>query len=101
MSIPKKDLNSQLTKQAVWEVHITSPQKIEFSHYQVTNSNEQHQFDLFYVHDNVFKGNTYKKNMITGRDVASRYKVPRAVKTKKKKRGFSYVGSDIQERWYV
>ena len=50
----------------------------------MTNSNEQHQFDLFYVHDNVFKGNTYKKNMITGLDFASRYKVSRAIKTKKK-----------------
>ena len=42
--------------------------------------NEQHQFDLLYMHHNVFEGNTY--NYI-GVDVASKHKVAKALKTKK------------------
>ena len=37
--------------------------------------NEQHQFDLLYVSHNLFEGNTYKY-VLTGIDVASRYKLP-------------------------
>ena len=48
----------------------------------MTNPNEQHQFDLLYVPHNIFEGNTYKY-MLTGIDVASRYKVVRLLRTKK------------------
>ena len=44
--------------------------------------NEQHQFDLLYVPHKVFEGNTYKY-ILTDVDVASRYKVTRALRTKK------------------
>ena len=44
--------------------------------------NEQHQFDLLYVPHKVFAGNTYKY-ILTDVDVASRYKVARALRTKK------------------
>ena len=44
--------------------------------------NEQHQFDILYMPHNVFKGNTYKY-ILTGIDVASRFKVARPLKTKK------------------
>ena len=48
----------------------------------MTKPNEQHQFDLFYMPHNVFEGNTYKY-VLTGIDVASGYKVARALRTKK------------------
>ena len=48
----------------------------------MTKTNEQHHFDLLYVPHNVFEGNTYKY-ILTGVDVASRYKVTRALRTKK------------------
>ena len=48
----------------------------------MTKPNEQHQFDLLYMPHNVFEGNTYKY-ILTGIDVASRYKVSRALRTKK------------------
>ena len=48
----------------------------------MTKPNEQHQFDLLYMPHNVFEGNTYKF-ILTGVDVASRYKVPRPLRTKK------------------
>ena len=48
----------------------------------MTKPNKQHQIDLLYMPHNVFKGNTYKY-ILTGIDVASRYKVARPLKTKK------------------
>ena len=51
-------------------------------HYNVAKPNEQHQFDLLYMAHNVFAGNTYK-HILTGIDVASRYRFARSLKTKK------------------
>ena len=48
----------------------------------MTKPNEQHQFDLLYMSHNVFEGNTYKY-ILTGIDVASRYKVARPLRTKR------------------
>ena len=48
----------------------------------MTKPNEQHQFDLLYMPHNLFEGNTYKY-ILTGIDVASRYKVTRSLRTKK------------------
>ena len=45
-------------------------------------SNEQHQFDFLYMPHNLFEGNTYKY-ILTGIDVASRYKAARPLRTKK------------------
>ena len=44
--------------------------------------NEQHQFDLLFIPNNVFEGNTYEY-ILTGIDVPSRYKVARVHRTKK------------------
>ena len=48
----------------------------------MTKPNEQHQFDILYIPHNFFEGNTYKY-VLTGADVASRYKVARPLKIKK------------------
>ena len=48
----------------------------------MTKPNEQHQFDILYMPRNLFEGNTHKY-ILTGIDVASRYKVARHLKTKK------------------
>ena len=48
----------------------------------MTKPNEQHQFDLLYMPHNLFEGNTYKY-ILTGIDIASRYKVARPLRTKK------------------
>ena len=48
----------------------------------MTEPNEQHQFDILYMPHNLFEGNTYKY-ILTGIDVASRYKVARPLRTKK------------------
>ena len=60
----------------------TTSKEINHRHYDVTKPNEQHQFDLLYMPYNVFEGNTYKY-ILTGIDVASRYKVARQLRTKK------------------
>ena len=73
-SMSKKDIKSWLVKQALWQVHILPPKEINHPYYDVTKPNEQHQFDLLYMPHNVFKGNTHK-HILTGIDVASRYKV--------------------------
>ena len=81
-SIPRKDIESWLAKQTLWQVHTPPQKEINHLHYDVTKPNEQHQFDLFYLPHNVFEGNTYKY-ILTGIDVASRYKVSRPLRTKK------------------
>ena len=81
MSMSKKDIKSWLAKQALWQVHIPPSKEIYHPHYDVTKPNKQHQFDLLYMPHNIFKGNTYKY-ILTGIDVASRYKVVRPLRTK-------------------
>ena len=80
-SISKKDIKSWLAKQTLWQIHIPPPKEIHHPNYDVTKPNEQHQFDLLYMPHTLFKGNTYKF-ILTGIDVASRYKVARPLKTK-------------------
>ena len=48
----------------------------------MTKPNGQDHFDLLYMPHNIFEGNTYKY-ILTGVDVASRYKVARPLRTKK------------------
>ena len=44
-SLSKKDIESWLAKQALWQVHILPSKEIHHPHYEVRNPNEQHQFD--------------------------------------------------------
>ena len=81
-SLSRKDIRSWLAKQVLWQVHIPPPKEINHPHYDVRKPNEQHQFDFVYMPHNLFEGNTYK-NTLTGIDVASRYKVAGALRTKK------------------
>ena len=77
-----KKVKLWLSKQALWQVHIPPPKKIDHPHFYVTEVNKMHQADLIYLpHDKVYQ-NTYKYtlNVI---DVASRYKASRPLKTKK------------------
>ena len=81
-SMSKKDIKSLLAKHALWQLHIPAPKEIHHPHYNLTRPNEQHQFDLHYMPHNLFEGSTYKY-ILTGIDVASRYKVARPLRTKK------------------
>ena len=81
-SMSRKDIRPWLAKQALWQVHILPPKEIHHPHFDVTKPNEQHQFGLLYMPHNVFEENTYKY-ILTGTDVASRYKVARPLRTKK------------------
>ena len=73
-------------KQALWKIHIPPDNKINHPHYYVANPNEQHQFDLLYLRNNVFEEHTYKY-ISTHTDVALRYKFTRALRTKKGNEG--------------
>ena len=77
----REDIRTWLAKQALWQVHIPPLREIHHPHYDVTKSNEQHQFDLLYMRHNLFEGNIYKY-ILTGINVASRYKVSRPLRTK-------------------
>ena len=79
-STSRKDIRSWLGKQAFWQVHIPPSKETNHPHYDVTEPNEQHQFDFLYMPHNLFEGNTYKY-ILTGIDVASRYKVARPLGT--------------------
>ena len=78
----KKDIKSWLAKQALWQVHIQPPKETNHLHYDVTETNYQHQSDILYMPHNVFKGNTHKY-ILTVIDVASRCKVAKPIRTKK------------------
>ena len=81
-SMSKKDIRSWLAKEALWQVHMLPPKEINHPYYYVTKPNEQHQFNLLYMPHNLFEGNMYKY-ILTGIDLASRYKVGRPLRSKK------------------
>ena len=78
----QRQKKSWLAKKALWQVHIPPPRETNHPHYDVTEPNKQHQFDILYMPHNLFEGNTYK-HILRGIDVASRYKVTRPLRTKK------------------
>ena len=79
-----KVVKQWLSKQAFWQVHLPAPKHIDRSHCQVTIPNKIHQFDLLYMPLDTLYGN--KCNYIlSGIDVASRYKVARLMRTKQAK----------------
>ena len=75
-------IKSWLAKQALWQVHMPPPKSINRPHFEINIPNQQHQFDLLYMPHNVVYGSTYKY-VLTGVDVASRYKIARPLRTKK------------------
>ena len=48
-SMSKKDIQSPLAKQTLWQVHIPPPKEINHPHYDVTRHNEQHLFDILHM----------------------------------------------------
>ena len=77
-----KVVKQWLLKQAFWQVHLPPPKRVDRPHYQVTIPNEMDQFDLLYMPSDRLYGNKYK-NILSGIDVAYRYKVARPLRTKK------------------
>jgi hypothetical protein len=75
--VKKTTAANWLSKQAIWQIYLPRPSKINFSHFDVTVPNEVHQADiLFLPHDNGYK---YALTVV---DVASRYKQAEPLKTK-------------------
>ena len=80
--LPIEKVKLWIANQALWQVHIPPPKKIDHPHFYVTKVNQMHQVDLMYLpHDKVYQ-NTYKYTLQVI-DVASRYKASRPLKTKK------------------
>ena len=76
-----KVIKRWLSQQALWQVHLPAPKRVDKSHYEVTTPNEMHQFDLLYMHLDTLYGNKYKY-ILAGIDATSRYKVARPLRTK-------------------
>ena len=76
-----KVIKKWLSLQAFWQVHLPAPKRIDRPHYQVMIPNEMHQFDLLYMPSDTLYGNKYKY-ILSGIDVASRYKVAGLLRTK-------------------
>ena len=77
-----------MSRQAIWQVHIyiyllnrPPPKHIGRPHYEVKILNQIHQFDLLYMPSNTLYENKYQY-ILSGIDVASRYKVARSLRTK-------------------
>ena len=94
----KEYIKSLLAKQALWKVHKPLPKEIHHPHHDVTKPNEQHQFDLVHMPHDMSEGNTYK-HLLTGIDLASRYKVGQVPYGQKIKRGCVSLGSNLKVRW--
>ena len=77
-------INKWLARQAIWQVHLPPTKHADRPHYEVTIPNQMHQFDLLYMTSDTLYGNKYKY-VLSGMDVASRYKVARPVRTKQAK----------------
>ena len=82
--VKPKVVKQWLLKQAFWHVRLPPPKHLDRPHYEVTIPNEMHQFDLLYMPSDTLYGNKYKY-ILSGIDVASRYKVARPLKTKQPK----------------
>ena len=78
-----KVVNQWLSKQAFWQVHLPPPKLIDRPHYEVMIPNEMHQFDLLYMPSDTYGDKS--KYILSGIDVASRYKVVRTLRTKQAK----------------
>ena len=76
-----KVIKQWLSRQALWQVHLPAPKRVDRPHYQVTIKNEMHQFDLVYMPSDTLYGSKYKY-ILAGIDAASRYKVARLLRIK-------------------
>ena len=70
-----------LSRQVFWQVHLPPPKHIDRPHYELTITNEMHQFDLLYMPSDTLYGSKYKY-ILAGIDAASRYKLARPLRTK-------------------
>ena len=80
--ISRKNVKEWIAKQALWQVHLPVPKQVDHPHFTVKVPNQQHQFDVLYMPHDKFQGSVYKY-ILTGVDVASRYKVAKPLRTKK------------------
>ena len=91
-----KVVKAWLARQALWQILLAKPKKIDYAHFYVTKPNKIHQADLLYLpHDKVYQ-NTYKYTLNVV-DIASGYKASRPLKTKKVKE-FAEMFKDIYRK---
>ena len=77
-----RKVKKYLAHQALWQVHIPGPKVVKHPHYAITVPNQVHQFDLLQMPADRLYGSKYKF-ILSGIDIASRFKVARPLFTKK------------------
>ena len=77
-----RKVKKYLTHQALWQVHIPGPRKVKHPHFQISVPNQVHQFDLLSMPGDRLYGSKYKY-ILSGVDIASRFKVARPLRTKR------------------
>ena len=80
--ISKKKVIQWISLQALWQVFLPAPKRIDRPHFDITKINQMHQADLLYLPPDTVYGNIYKY-VLCVIDVASRYKAARPLRTKK------------------
>ena len=70
-----------LTRQAIWQVDLAPPKRVDRPHYEVMIPNQIHQFDLLYMPSRMLYEKKYKY-LFSGIDIAFRYKVVRPLRMK-------------------
>ena len=70
-----------LSKQALWQVHLPPPKRIQRPHFDITKPFKMWQFDEIILAKDILYGTPYI-GAITGMDVASTFKVARPLKNK-------------------
>ena len=80
--LPAKKVKLWLSKQALWQVHLPRPKRIDYAHFYMIKVNMIHQADLLYLpHDQMYQ--TTYKYVLNVIDIASGNKASRPLKTKK------------------
>ena len=71
--VPYNIAKDWLAKQAIWQIYLPRPKKINYSHFDVNVPNEVHQADILFLPHDKYKKKVYKY-ALTIVDIASRYK---------------------------
>ena len=80
--LPVKKVKLWLANQALWQVFLSRPKRIDYAHFYETKVNRIHQADFLYLpHDKVYQ--TTYKYVLNVIDIASEYKASHPLKTKK------------------
>jgi len=82
--VPEEAAKKWLIRQALWQVYLPAPKRIPRPKFDVPTPNKVHQTNLLFLpHDKLPRGRKVFKYALTVVDVASRFKEPEPLTSKK------------------